>query len=99
MIRPDSARPDSKIADHIKTCCDFLFHYSNVSDDRMALLSSVRNTDATILQQINANLTHILLFGQASFYKNTTTFILEATADYLVVTRSFPYKHTTWIPR
>ena len=52
--------------------------------------------DATIsmvLLQINANLTHIFLFGHASSYKNTTMFILEANADYLVVTRRFMCCH------
>ena len=46
-----------------------------------------------LLLQINANLTHIFLFGHASSYKNTTMFILEANADYLVVTRGFMFCH------
>lgn len=51
----------------------------------MALLSSVRIIDATILQQNNA----FFFFGDAFSDKNTNTFILEATADYLVVTGEF----------
>ena len=46
-----------------------------------------------LLLQINANLTHIFLFGHASSYKNTTMFILEANADYLVVARGFMFCH------
>ena len=46
----------------------------------MALLSSVRIIDATILQQNNA---FFFLFGDAFSDKNTNTFILEATENFM----------------
>ena len=52
----------------------------------MTGLSSVRNIDATILQQSNANLTHDLLFDVASSDENKNDFISNTTTDYLVVT-------------
>ena len=55
----------------------------------MTGLSSVRNIDATILQQSNANLTHDLLFDVASSDENKNDFISNTTTDYLVVTEWF----------
>lgn len=47
------------------------FSTVQVSDEIQALLSSLRNNDAAILQQNKVSLTHVLLFGDASFDKNT----------------------------
>lgn len=47
----------------------------------MALLSSLSNIDATILQPNVANLTHILLFGDTTFDNNSNILIPEATMN------------------
>ena len=57
-------------------------------DEKLAVLSALKNIVTTILQWNNTNLTHILLFN-TSLAKNTNTFILEATMDYLVLTETF----------
>ena len=62
----------------------FLFHSSNFSDDRLVLLSSIRNVDAYIFQLSDANLTSVLIFGNTLFDKYTNTLILEATMEYLI---------------
>ena len=62
----------------------FLFHSSNFSDDRLVLLSSIRNVDAYIFQISDANLTSVLIFGKTLFDKYTNTLILEATMEYLI---------------
>lgn len=57
-------------------------------DEKLAVLSTLKNIGTTILQLSNTNLTHVLLFN-TSLTKNTNTFILEATMDYLVLTERF----------
>ena len=41
------------------------------------------------LQRNSAYLTHVLLFGDVFFDKNTNTLILEATMYYLAITKRF----------
>ena len=43
----------------------------------------------SLLQQSDANVTHVLLFGDTSFDKNFNTLILEATIEYLVAIGRF----------
>lgn len=43
-------------------CIHFLLHSSNFSDKRLALLSPLRNVDATSLQRNNAKLIHVAAF-------------------------------------
>lgn len=65
-----------------------IWKQNNFFDEKLAVLSTLKNIGTTILQLSNTNLTHVLLFN-TSLTKNTNTFILEATMDYLVVTGSF----------
>ena len=80
MIRTESTRHGSKIS----SSCSF---YRKIAlNERMTFLSSLRNIDATILQQSNAKLTHGLLSDVASSDENKNNFISETTTAYLVVT-------------
>ena len=65
-----------------------IWKQNNFFDEKLAVLSTLKNIGTTILQLNNTNLTHVLLLN-TSLTKNTNTFILEATMDYLVLTERF----------
>ena len=67
----------------------YLLHCSNYSEERLALLNTIRNIDMPILQLSDSKFTSVLLFGDSSFNNNKNTFILDATIDYIISTRRF----------
>ena len=73
----------------VKTSSHHLFHCSNYSEERLALLSTIKNIDMSILQQSDSKFSSILLFGDTSFDNNKNTFILDATIDYIMSTGRF----------
>ena len=72
-----------------ETCFNFSLLCSDFFDERLVLLSSLSNIDATIFRENDTNLTHVLLFADPPFDKNINALNLEATVDYLVVTGRF----------
>ena len=66
-----------------------LLYCSNYSEERLALLNTIKNIDMPILQQSDSKFTSVLLFGDISFYNYKNTFILDATIDYIISTKRF----------
>ena len=60
----------------------------SLTQDWLALLISLRNIDATILQS-DANVTHVLLLATFLLIKTFNILILEATIEYVVGTGRF----------
>ena len=50
--------------------CRLGFHCSNYSEERLALLNSIKNISMSILQQSDSKFTSVLLFGDTSFDNN-----------------------------
>ena len=73
----------------VESCTHFLLHCSNFSNERQALLNSIKKVDSTILQRSDSDITRILLFGNESFDVNMNTAILNATIDFLITTTRF----------
>ena len=73
----------------VETSSHYLLHCSNYSDERLALLNTIRNIDMSILQLSGSKFTRILLFGDTFFDNNKNTFILDATIDYIISTGRF----------
>ena len=73
----------------VETSSHYLLHCSNYSEERLALLNTIRNIDMSILQLSDSKFTSVLLFGDTSFDNNKNTFILDATIDYIISTERF----------
>ena len=79
----------------IETSSHYLLNCSNYSEERLALLNTIKNIAMSILQQSDSNFTRVLLFGDTSFDKNKNTFILDATIDYVISTGRFMNPYST----
>ena len=73
----------------VETSSRYLLHCSNYSEERLALLNTIRNIDMSILQLTDSKFSTVLLFGDTSFDNNKNTFILDATIDYIISTGRF----------
>ena len=73
----------------VETISHYLLHCSNYSEDRLALLNTIKNIDMSILQLRDSKFTSVLLFGDTSFNNNKSIFILDATVDYIILTGIF----------
>ena len=83
----------------VETSSHYLLHCSNYSEERLALLNTIRNIDMSILQLSDSKFTSVLLFGDTSFDNNKNTFILDATIDYIISTGRFdvPLFSSSWL--
>ena len=66
-----------------------MLHCSNFTEERLAALNTIKSIDMSILHQGDSNVTSVLLFSDTSFDNNKTTFILDATIDYIILTGRF----------
>ena len=73
----------------VETSSHYLLYCLNYSEERLALLNTIKNVDMSILQQNYLKLTSILLFGDTFFDNNKNTFILETTIDYIIPSGRF----------
>ena len=86
----DSLNPFSSCGKgEVETISHYLLHCSNYSEDRLALLNTIKNIDMSILQLRDSKFTSVLLFGDTSFNNNKSIFILDATVDYIILTGIF----------
>ena len=83
----------------VKTSSHYLLHCSNYSEERLALLNSIRNIDMSILQLSHSKFNSVLLFGDTSLDNNKNTFILDATICYIILTGRFavPFFSSSWL--
>ena len=73
----------------VETSSHYLLHCPNYSEERLALLNTIRNIDMSILQLSDSKFTSVLLFSDTSFDNNKNTFILDDTIDYIISTGRF----------
>ena len=72
----------------VETSSHYLLRCSNYSEERLVLLSTMRNIVMFILQLSDSKFTTVLLFGD-TFDNNKNTFILGATIYYIISTGRF----------
>ena len=58
----------------VETSSHYLLHCSNYSEERLALLNTIKNIDMSILQQSDSKFTSVLLFGDTSFDNNKNAY-------------------------
>ena len=61
----------------------------NNSDERLTLLSKIRNINPSILEHINSQTTKFLLHGDKNFTASTNFVILSSTIEYILATKRF----------
>ena len=67
----DSLKPFCSCGkDELETSSHYLLHCSNYSEERLAHLNTIKNSDMSILQQSDSKFTSALLFGDTSFDNN-----------------------------
>ena len=72
----DSLNPFSSCGKgEVETSSYYLLHCSSYSEERLALLNTIRNIDMYILQLSDSKFTSLILFGDNSFNNNKKTFI------------------------
>ena len=83
----------------VETSSHYLLHCSNYSEERLALLNTIKNIVMSISQQSDSKFTNVLLFGDTSFDNNRNPFILDATIDYIISTGRFgePLFNSSWL--
>ena len=83
----------------VETSSHNLLHCSNYSEERVALLNTIKNIDMSILQQSDSKFASVLLFSDVSFDNNKNIFILDATIDDVILTRIFdePLFNGSWL--
>ena len=66
-----------------------MLHCSNFTEERLAVLNTIKSIGMPILHQADSNVTSVFLFSDTSFDNNKTTFILDVTIDYIISTGRF----------
>ena len=59
------------------------------TSERQILLSTLKGSDQKLLQNTNRTLNKITVFGHACFDKAFSTQILNATIEYILLTKKF----------
>ena len=80
----DSLNPLRKCGFDAELTSHFLFHCPIYNNDQSSLLSTIRNTDCKLLENINSSLTQTLLHGNSSLDINTNSLILNASIDFIL---------------
>ena len=73
----------------IESTSHFLLHCPTFNDDRYTLLSTLNNTDPTLLELTKSSLSQTLLYGKTLFDKEKNTRIQSATIEHISSTERF----------
>ena len=85
----DSLNPLFNCGAEVESASHYLLHCPIYSNDRSSLLSAIRNIYCKLLEITNPFLTQMLLYGNPSFDIITNWFILNATTDFILLTKRF----------
>ena len=85
----DTLNPLCSCGKEVETTFHFLLSFSNCSDERLTLLSKIRNVDPNILENNNSQITQLFLYGDKRFTALTNFVILSSSLGYILVTKRF----------
>ena len=68
---------------------NFLLSCPNYSDERLTLLSKIRNINPNILENTSSQITQLLLNGDTNFTVLTNFVILSSAIEYILATKRF----------
>ena len=73
----------------VETTFHFLLSCPNYSDERLILLSKIRNINPNILENNSSQITQFFLHGDKNFAASTNFVILSSTIEYILATKRF----------
>ena len=85
----DSLNPICSCGNDIETSVHFLLHYPDYSNEISTFLNTIRNINRHIFDKDDLQITETLLYGDSSLDNKSNTLILNATTDFLCVTKRF----------
>ena len=71
----------------VETTFHFVLSCPNYSDERLTLLSKIRNINPNILENTNSQITHFFLYGDKNFTASINCVILSSTIEYILATK------------
>ena len=85
----DSLNPICSCGNDIETSAHFLLHCPHYSNERSTFLNTIKNINRKIFDKNDLQITKTLLYGDSSLDDKSNTLILNATVDFLFVTKRF----------
>ena len=85
----DTLNPLCSCGKEVETTFHFLLSCPNYSDERLTLLSKIRNINSNILENTNSQITRFFLYGDKNFTASTNFVILNSTIEYMLATKRF----------
>ena len=85
----DTLNPLCSCGKEVETTFHFLLSCPNYSDERLTLLSKIRNINPNILENTNSQITRFFLYGDKNFTASTNFIILSSTIEYILATKRF----------
>ena len=85
----DSLNPICNCGTDVETITHYLLHCPLFSDERLILISNIRNIDSNILNLNDSRFLEVLLLGNSSFNNSKNAFIINTTIEYIVSSRRF----------
>ena len=88
----DSLNPICSCVNDIETLAHSFLHCPHYSNERSTFLNTVRNINMHIFDKNDLQITETLLYGDSYLDDKSNTLILNATIDFLFVTKRFDVK-------
>ena len=85
----DTLNPIFSCGKEVETTFHFLRSCPYYSDERLTLLSKIRNINPNILENTNSQIIELFLYGDKNFTASTNFVILSSTIEYILATKSF----------
>ena len=85
----DSLSPTCSCSNDVETSAHFLLYCPHYSNERSNFLNTIRNISRNIFDKNDLQITETLLYGDSSLDDKTNTLILNATIDFLFVSKKF----------
>ena len=85
----DTLNPLCSCGKEVETTFHFLLSCPNYSDERLTLLSKIRNISPNILENTNSQITQFFLYGDKNFTASTSFLILSSAIEYILATKRF----------
>ena len=83
----DSFNPICSCGNDIENSAHFLLHCPHYSNERSTFMNTIRNINRHIFDKNNLQITETLLYVDSSLDDKSNTLILNATIDFLFVTK------------
>ena len=88
----DKLNPIFSCGNDIQTSAHFLLHCSHYSNERSTFLDTIRNINRNIVDKNDLQITETLLYRDNSLDNKSNTLILNATIEFLFVTKRLQVK-------